>query len=223
MTHQNFQQARENMVVSQLQPSGIVSERIMAAYRAVPREMFVPNAMRGVSYLDDSIALGGGRSLMEPILFAFMLQNARLESGDKVLDIGCASGYSSAVLAHLTDHVVALEQEEKLLQNANDHWETLGILNKISAIVGDHTDGYPEGSPYKAIFINGAVAEVPASLFKQLSDDGAIYTVLMSSGEQIGNVVSLRQDKSGFIEQTILGAGHTDYLIGFFPKKSFVF
>ncbi|MBL8641075.1 MAG: protein-L-isoaspartate O-methyltransferase [Alphaproteobacteria bacterium] len=223
MTHQDFQKARENMVLSQLQPSGIVSERVMEAYRAVPREMFVPNPLRGVSYLDDDIPLGHSRVMMEPLLHALMVQDAELQPSDKCLDIGAGTGYSAAVLAQLTDRVIALDQEEKLLQDANNHWQTLGVSDKITAIVGDHIGGYISGEPYKFIFINGAVTQISHILLSQLSEDGVLYGVLMPEDALIGKVVAVRRDEHGHISQKILGEGVTSYLPGFQPKNTFTF
>ena len=223
MTLQNFEKARENMVLSQLQPSGVVSELVMDAYKAVPREMFVPNALRGVSYLDDDIQLGGGRTLMEPLLHGLMVQDAGLTSADKVLDIAGATGYSAAVLAHVAGSVIAVEQEEKLLQDANGHWKTLALSGKIMPVVGDHVGGYASGAPYKAIIVNGAVADVPVALLAQLADGGALYAVLMPRDSAIGKVVAVRQDKAGVISQTVLGEGVTNYAPGFLPEQGFIF
>lgn len=223
MTHQNFEKARENMVLSQLQPSGVVSERVMAAYQAIPREMFVPNALRGVSYLDDDIQLGNGRVVMEPLLYALMVQDAGLEAGDKCLDIGSGTGYSAAILAVLTGSVIALEQEDKLLQEANNHWKTLGLSHKITAVVGEHVGGYMASEPYKAIFINGAVASISNVLLSQLADDGVLYAVLMPEDSGIGKVVAVRRDEHGHVSQTVLGAGVTSYVPGFAPKNTFTF
>lgn len=226
MTLQNFAKAREAMVVSQLQPSGIVSERVMAAYRAVPREMFVPNTLRGVSYLDDDIPLGvgsGGRTLMEPILHALMVQDAGLAEHDKVLDVAGATGYSAAVLAQLAGAVVAVEPEEKLLEEASQHWKALGVDGKITPLVGEPVEGYMTGAPYKAIFINGAVAEIPTRMLIELADGGALYAVLIEKDADMGKVVAVRQSKDGVISQTVLGQGVTAYAAGFAPKQEFIF
>lgn len=223
MTHQNFEKARVNMVLSQLQPSGVVSEAVMAAYQSVPREMFVPNALRGVSYLDDDIQLGNGRVLMEPLLHALMVQDARLQHGDKCLDIGGATGYSAAILAQLTGAVVALEREDRLLQDANNQWKNLGLTDSVLPVVGEHANGYISEAPYKAIFINGAVAEIPVALMAQLAEEGVLYAVLMPKDALIGKVVAVRRDVNGFVSQTILGEGVTSYVPGFEPQNSFVF
>lgn len=223
MTHQDFERARENMVLSQLQPSGIVSERVMAAYQAIPREMFVPNALRGVSYLDDDIQIGNGRVVIEPLLYALMVQDAGLEEGDKCLDVGGATGYSAAILALLTGSVVALEQEDKLLAEASNHWKNIGLSDKITAVVGDHVGGYMAGAPYKAIFVNGAVTDISIVLLSQLAEDGVLYAVSMPKDALIGKVVAVRRDVHGHISQTVLGEGVTSYVPGFAPKDSFTF
>lgn len=223
MTHQNFEKARENMVLSQLQPSGIVSSHVMEAYATIPREMFVPNELRGVSYLDDDIPLGGQRVLIEPLLHALMVQNAKLQPTDRCLDIGSSTGYSAAILAKLAGHVVAVEQEDRLLQDANHHWKSLGLVEKITPVIGEHREGYAVGAPYQAIFINGAVADIPVPLLDQLAEGGSLYAVLMPEDSLIGQVVAVRRDGEGFVSQTVLGAGVTPYLIGFSPKKEFIF
>lgn len=219
MTLQNFEKARENMVLSQLQPSGIVSPSVMAAYQSVPREDFVPNALRGVSYLDDDIPLGGGRMLIEPLIHALMVQNAGLTGADRVLDIGGATGYSAAVLAQVAGEVVALEQEEKLLGEANNRWGNLGLSEKIIPVVGDHNGGYTANAPYRAIFINGAVAEIPANLLAQLAEGGVLYAVLLPADASMGKVVAVRKDGA----QTVLGEALTAYVPSFEPGQSFIF
>jgi len=216
MTLQNFEKARTAMVLSQLQPSGVISEQVMAAYQSVPREMFVPNALRGVCYLDDDIPLENGRVLMEPL-------HAALSVGDKVLDVGGATGYSAAVLAQLGANVVAIEQEEKLLQEAYNHWKTLGLVGKITPVIGDHTGGYVVGEPYKAIIVNGAVASIPFGLMTQLAEGGVLYAVLLPPDSLIGQLVAVRDNKAGGISQTVLAEGVTSYLPGFFPQQGFVF
>lgn len=223
MTLQNFEKARENMVVSQLQPSGVVSERVMAAFRAVPREMFVPEALRGVCYLDDDIAIGRGRCLVEPLVLAMMVQDANIQEGDKVLDIGGATGYSAAILAQLSQNVVALEQEETLLQEADSHWKNLGVENNITSMVGDHVGGFMTELPYKAIFVVGAVADISSVLLSQLAEDGTLYAVLRPDVDSQGKVLAVSRDVSGHVTERLLGESGCAYIPGFEPKNSFTF
>lgn len=222
MTLQNFQKSREAMVVSQLQPSGIVSEVVIEAYRGLPREMFVPNALRGVCYLDDDIDLGGGRILVEPLIFARMLQDAELLSSDKVLDIGGATGYSAALAAKLARHVVAVDADEKLLQQGQMQWQELGLLN-ITPVIGCHNDGYRAGGSYNVIFVNGAVSAMPEKLLDQLAYGGRLYFVEQKEEDTSGRLMVVVKDHSGVFLTKHLSDVTTSYLKGFEPAQSFVF
>ena len=222
MTLQNFQKSREAMVVSQLQPSGVVSESVMAAYRSVPREMFVPNVLRGVCYLDDDIDLGEGRILVEPLIFARMVQDAELLSSDKVLDIGGATGYSAAIAAKLAGQVVAVDADEKLLQQGQAQWQQLGLLN-ITPVIGIHNDGYAVGGPYNVIFVNGAVSAMPQKLLDQLSYGGRLYFVEQKEEDTSGRLTVVIKEQSGVFLTKYLSDVTTSYLKGFEPSQSFVF
>jgi protein-L-isoaspartate(D-aspartate) O-methyltransferase len=227
MTLQNFEKARENMILSQLQSSGVVSERVTSAYQAIPREMFVPNALRGVSYLDDDIPVGQGRVLMEPLLHALMVQDADIQTDSKILDIGVATGYSSAVLAQLSGYITALERDERLLQEASSHWAELSLGDKITALVGDHAGGYAKSAPYNFIFINGATAEIPQALLDLLADGGRLYAVLMPAADIMGQVVVVTKEVQSegkvIFATRVLGEGMTSYLPGLEPKQTFKF
>lgn len=97
----NFEKAREAMVVSQLQPAGIMSEAVIEAYRAVKREDFLPENLKAVCYLDESLPLADGTKVLEPLLHAIMVDELDIKRGEKVLDIGDSTGYSAAILEHL--------------------------------------------------------------------------------------------------------------------------
>ena len=110
----DFAAARTNMVTNQVRPNKVTDDRVLAALAAVPRECFVPEAMAGNAYVDEDIAVAAGRYLMEPMVLARLLQAAAIEPDDVVLDIGCATGYSAAVLAQLAATVVALECDDTM-------------------------------------------------------------------------------------------------------------
>src|SRR5471032_2186500 len=103
--------ARFNMVEAQIRSSNVTDPRILAAISAVAREKFVPSASRALAYADVPVAIAQGRYLLDPRSFAKLLQLARVSAGDRVLDVACGTGYSSAVLARLAASVVALEQD----------------------------------------------------------------------------------------------------------------
>jgi len=114
----NFHKAREAMVVSQLQPAGIMDERVIEAYRSVPRETFLPENLKSVCYLDESIALGNGRFLLEPLLHGLMVDELEIQPGETVLNIGDDTGYSAAIVTKLGGNVTdAAESYDVILIN----------------------------------------------------------------------------------------------------------
>ena len=112
--------ARRMMVDGQVRTADVTNLDLIGAMLAVPRELFVPPALADQAYLDSDIALGGGRALLKPMVLAKLIQGAHVGAGDRVLDVGCATGYSSAVLSRLAGSVVALEEDAALAQRARD-------------------------------------------------------------------------------------------------------
>ncbi len=222
MTLQNFEKAREAMVVSQLQPSGVVDERVNEAYLSVPREMFVPESLRGVSYLDDDLSVGEGRVLLEPVVFGKMLQDAKLDKTSRVLDVAGGTGYSAAILSELAGDVFALDSSEKLLHSARMNWENLGLSN-VSAVLGRPQDGYAKAAKYDAIFVNGAVSEPPRALLAQLGPQGKLYCVLVKAGDTTGEILRFSVSESGTLLQVVLGDAATSYIADFAPQAKFQF
>ncbi len=192
--------ARLNMVEGQLKPNKIVTEAILEAMGEVPREAFVPKSMRGIAYVDEDIAIGNGRYLTEPMVLGRLVESLQIDSGDIVLSIGCGTGYSAAVLARLSNTVVAIEEDSDLAQQATETLAHLGVDNAV-VIEAPLTGGYAQQAPYQAILIEGAVAEVPASILDQLSEGGRLAAVVSPHGglgkatlfQRIGGVVSHRE------------------------------
>ena len=117
----NYTAARHNMVLSQLEPNRVTDPAILAAMGAVPRERFVPAPLAGVAYVDEDVEIAAGRYLMEPRVLGRLLQEARVQPREAVLDIGGGTGYSAAVLARLANTVVALEEDADLAARASQH------------------------------------------------------------------------------------------------------
>ena len=168
----DFAAARESMILSQLQPDRVSDGRIREAMGDVPREQFVPEQLKAVAYVDEDLEIASGRYLMEPRVFARLLQAADIDASDMVLDVGSGSGYSAAVIARLSGTVVALESDQKLRDWASGNLERLSVDN-VAVVAGNLTQGYATEAPYDVIVINGAVAEVPATLVDQLAEGGA--------------------------------------------------
>ncbi len=175
----DFEKARITMVDRQIRPSDVTDPRIIAAFLEVPREEFVSSAQRYLAYMDEDIPVsntGDRRYLMEPTALAKLMQLASIQDDDIVLDVGCASGYSSAVLSLLCGSVVALECDETLAEQAS---EALVRLAYDSAVVvtGALEVGYPKEAPYDVIFVGGSVDEIPPKLVDQLKVGGRLVAV----------------------------------------------
>lgn len=171
----DFAAARRNMVDGQVRTADVTDLRILAALQEVPRERFVPAASAGIAYLDIDLPVGEGRRLLKPMVFAKLLQAAEFAGTDLVLDIGCATGYSAAVIARIAGQVVALEQDPALARAAT---AALAAEPNVTVASVALTEGWPPGGPYDVIFLEGAVEEVPQALFRQLKDGGRLLCVL---------------------------------------------
>src|ERR1041385_7610834 len=177
----DYAQARRTMVDCQVRPSDVTDLRIIAAMLDVPRERFVAPAQRAVAYLDIDVpaAEGSRRALMKPMVFSKLLQAASIGEGERVLDVGCASGYSAAVLGKLAGAVVALEEDAALGRATSDNLAALGAAN-VSVAGGALTAGSPQGAPYDAILVEGRVEVVPDALLAQLKEGGRLLAVVGS-------------------------------------------
>ncbi len=210
---------RFNMVESQVRPSDVVDRRIPVAMRAVARELFVPEAQRAIAYMDDTIRLDGARALLAPRVLAKMIQHLELGDEDLVLDIGCATGYSTAVLAHIAQTVVGLEVDDRLAQQAAAAIEAAEIDNAV-IVTGLLAAGYQAEGPYDAILVNGAVHDLAPQLLDQLKDGGRLVAVHIEEG--YGRVKQWRRFDAHFDARTVFDAA-ADVLPGFERAPVFVF
>ncbi|MDB5734871.1 MAG: protein-L-isoaspartate O-methyltransferase [Alphaproteobacteria bacterium] len=168
--------ARFNMIETQIRPANVTDPRIFAALDAVAREKFVPRAAQALAYADVPVAVAQGRYLLDPRSFAKLLQLAQVTATDRVLDVGCATGYSSAVLGRLAAEVIALEQDADLVRVASDLLAT--VVGRVELVQGGLIEGVKNHAPYDVIFINGAIEAVPDILLGQLAEGGRLVTVI---------------------------------------------
>ena len=179
----DFDIARANMVESQVRPNSVTDRSLIDAIAAVPREAFVPHAVQALAYMDEDVTLAPAadgriaRHLMQPMIFAQLVQLAGIQRGDLILDVGCGLGYSSAVLARIADAVVALECDEGMAQAAADILVDQSVDN-AAVVTGVLNEGYPSEGPYDAIVLNGAVSEVPQALLEQLKEEGRLVAII---------------------------------------------
>lgn len=176
----DFTAARETMLDCQIRTSDVTDFAVQAAFKAVPREKFVPKAKMALAYGDANIDLGDGRWMMKPRDFGKMVDAADIDPTDVVLNIACGRGYSVAVLAHLAETVVGLENSEELSDRATHQLEQCDITN-AAIVTGDFKAGAGEHGPFDVIFVNGAVSQVSQSWVDQLAGGGRIV-VPISTG-----------------------------------------
>lgn len=216
----DFQDMRRNMVDCQLRTNGIVSAPVIGAFSSVPREDFV---VPGVCvYADGDTPLPRGGFMMEPLVLARMLQAADPRPEDVVLNVGDASGYSSALLAGMVSAVVTLESEAHGLDSARVSWTAMGIRN-IATVRGATSDGCPRHAPYSLIVINGAAGQIPASLTAQLSEGGRLITVIRQEGQAVGCISLLKPGTGGHLSSHDFQQASTLYVSGLEPEAAFVF
>lgn len=206
----DFELQRKNMVESQVRPSDITDRRIMRAMLALPREMFAAEHSRALAYMDQELPVGsrsmGGsrRALVSPRVLSRLLQLAEIEAGDRVLEIGTATGYGAAIMARMARKVVALDSDEGLAALARKAMSELSVEN-VDVVTGPHAAGWKGDAPYAAIVLGGAVPEVSAGLLDQLQDGGRLAAVVGTGG--IGQVMQWRRIGSTFASRCVAEAG----------------
>jgi protein-L-isoaspartate(D-aspartate) O-methyltransferase len=211
--------ARRMMVDGQVRTADVTDLDLIAAMEAVPRELFVPPALAGQAYSDGDIALGSGRALLKPMILAKLIQAAAVGPGDHVLDVGCATGYSSAVLSRLAGSVVALEQDASLAQRAREALAAAGAA-QVTVATGPLTAGWPAAAPYDVIFLNGSTEIVPEALGKQLRPNGRLACVFGRA--PIGRATIFREIEGQLAGRPVFDAAAA-VLPGFVAPPAFVF
>ncbi len=183
----NYTLQRRNMVESQVRPSDIADRRILRALEDIPREAFVPSEHRPLAYMDGPIALTPKRpgepfrALLPPRTFAKLIDGAMITPDDAVLDVGCATGYSAAVIARLARTVVALESDVALATEASATLAAMGLDN-VTVVAGELAHGHGARAPYDVIVLEGSVERIPAILFEQLGEGGRLVAVTSEDG-----------------------------------------
>jgi protein-L-isoaspartate(D-aspartate) O-methyltransferase len=198
-----FTIARQKMVDGQVRPSDVTDSRIIDAMLAVPREAFVPLGQQAMAYLDIDLDVSAGlsktgpsetglsekRYLIKPVVTAKMLQAAEIRDTDNVLVVGCATGYSAAIVAKLAAKVTATEGDASLAAKAKDVLAGLGLAN-VTVRAAPAAEGDAANAPYDVIMLNGATEVAPAGLYRQLKDGGRLVGVFAMMQPQRATLVT---------------------------------
>jgi protein-L-isoaspartate(D-aspartate) O-methyltransferase len=174
----DFAQARRMIVEGQIRTNDVTDLRVQAAFAEVPRERFVPPDRQALAYLDRDVPVdsAGARRLLKPMVLAKLIQAADIGPADRVLDVACGTGYSSAILARLAATVMALEEDAALADAAVATLAAVGASN-VKVVSGPLPAGWPREAPYDVILLNGSTEIVPQALLDQLADGGRLVGV----------------------------------------------
>lgn len=218
----DFAEMRRAMVDAQVRANDVTDLRIVAAMLETPRERFVPAGLRNFAYIDDDLLVKEGspsRYLMEPMVLAKLLQAAEIGAEALVLDVGAASGYSTAVLAKLAGQVVALEEDSELAAQGSGVLVDLGLLN-AAYVQGALTAGWPAEGPYDVILLNGSIDSAPEALLAQLKPGGRLVAVV---GRGRSGRATVFTNTAGGIGSRVVFDAAVPTLPGFEARPGFVF
>jgi len=218
----DFAAARRMMVDGQVRTADVTDPRLIAAMLELPRERFFPGEKAALAYLDTDVTVSEPglpvRRLLKPMVLSKLIQAAEIGENHRVLDVGCATGYSTALLSRLAGFVIGLEEDEILAKQASEALSACGISN-ATIVAGKLARGYPADAPYDAILLQGSTEIVPTSLLDQLKDGGRLACVL---GQGPGKATIYRMIGGEVSGRPVFDAA-ASALPGFVQPASFVF
>jgi protein-L-isoaspartate(D-aspartate) O-methyltransferase len=188
---------RNRMVEEQLVPRGIFDERVLDAFRKVPRHTFIPDKSLENAYGDFPLPVGEGQTISQPYMVALMTQYLDLKADEKVLEVGTGSGYQAAILAELAKEVYSVERFTVLAERSRAVLKDLGYTN-IKIRVGDGTEGWQGFAPYDGIIVTAGAPSVPEPLVEQLAEGGRL---VIPVGGGFSQTLTLVRKKEGKIAQ----------------------
>lgn len=221
----DFAAQRAMMVEGQLRTRDVTHVALLEAMSEIPREAFVPGRRKNLAYMDEDLEVspaggdGPARFLMEPAQFARLVQLAGVKPSDLVLDVGCVTGYSAAVLSRIASFVVALECDSMLAELAAETLSELDCVN-VSVVIGELEKGHADEAPYDVILLGGAVDRVPDTLLDQLAEGGRLVAVI-GEGNAARAHLFLKED--GIISSRSAFNAAVRRLPGFREEAGFVF
>ena len=178
----DYNALRTTMVDTQIRPADVTKFPIIDAMLKVRREIFVPDQKRLTAYSDAIVSLPGDRSVLDPRSFGKMLNAVDIQRNELVLDVGSGLGYSAAVIGSLAEAVVALEENEDMVEESERILAEEGCLN-VAVLQGNLSNGADKHAPFDVIVIEGAVEEISEALTSQLADGGRMVAIFSQKGQ----------------------------------------
>ena len=198
----DFKNLQEEMVTQQIMGRGVVTPRVIEAFRKVSRHLFVPEQFHSHAYNDHPLPIGEGQTISQPYMVALMTDLLDLTEEDKVLEIGTGSGYQAAILAELAKEVYTIERHRALAERAERILQELDYKN-VKVLIGDGTKGRKEFSPYQKIIVTASAPGVPQPLFEQLDEMGKL--VIPVGGRWSQDLVLIEKKKGEMISKPVCG------------------
>lgn len=213
--------ARKHMVDSQVRPNNVTSFPLQAAMGSIPRERFVPADRKAFAYAEQDVALFDGRWLLKARDFSKLINDAKIQPEDIILDVGCGYGYSSAVLSHMADVVVGLEEDDAVVAAATERLSELEIENAV-IMSGPLSQGCAKQAPFDVIVVSGGVEGGLETLLQQLSPEGGRLVTIVQDG-RVGTATMFTRTGDVFGERKLFEAHPAGVLPAFAKEDSFVF
>jgi len=204
---------RLKMVDSQIRARGIKDPRVLKAMETVPRHLFVNEALRDQSYNDNPLPIDGGQTISQPYIVALMTEAMDLKGNEKVLEIGTGSGYQTAILAELAEHVFSIDRLASLASGARRLLESLNYFN-VAIRVGDGTYGWREEAPFESIIVTAGAPSIPKTLLEQLAIGGRLVIPTGGRHTQVLMKVTRLSENLSDVKKEDLGGCRFVDLIG---------
>jgi protein-L-isoaspartate(D-aspartate) O-methyltransferase len=207
-----FTELRDRMVERQIAARGLDNPKLLAAFRAVPREEFISPDYADYAYQDSPLPIESGQTISQPYIVALTIDAAGIKAGDKVLEVGAGSGYAAAVIGQIADEVIAIERHHQLVELAQQRMMRLRYDN-VRVVEGDGTLGWPEDGPYDAIVAAASGSHVPQSWIAQLKPGGRIVMPI-GGVHEVQSLVKVTKQEDGTLRHEDLGGVRFVPLIG---------
>ena len=217
----DYEAARRNMIESQIRTNKVTHRALLDALASLPRERYVPPDRAFAAYVDEDIPVAPGRYLLEPMVFARLVQLAEPEPVDRALVVGSGTGYGAAVLARLVSTVVALESDPALAARGREQIYRQAVESNVVQVEGPLPQGWPEKAPYDVILLEGSAELVPQALLDQLGDGGRLVAVI-ADDEGVGRAV-LHTRRDDVLSHRAYFDAAVPRLPGFERARGFVF
>ncbi len=215
----NFEAMRHTMVQCQVLPEGVRDPLLIGALLKIPREKFVPHQLASLAYMDANFPIFKGRVLLRPAFLARLLAACNFTSSDKVLYIACGTGYGPALLGHMGLHVIAVDMQDVLTQEAERILSDLQLMS-VTVMLSCLDEGWKKEAPYDVMIIEGIVDFIPDALVSQLKEGGEIATLIQDKNHGNNAVKYVKKGKA--LTEIFLFEAYGPHLEAFKRPKSFV-